>query len=409
MSKNLYDILEINVNASQEEIKFAYRKLATKFHPDNNKNENNDIINERFIDIKNAYDILSDEQKRKKYDDLNNPEKDEFYDDLKDFVKKNVMSDIDKYINFFFGEDNTFKIMLKRMDIGGICNQIMNKASCMSSNELTDILGIPDRYNSFLKNQENSEVQLNESINESINEFNNESDQNKDENIIYDTLNSNLLKNDIKNKTDDNNLNISGTLYTTLYDKYNNKYRKIKIKRKTKNDILLFVPLRMSQYVVEGEGEYDNINKINGNIILGINLMDDENVYHLGVHVYNNDIYKHVYISLHQYLYGGTIEIDIFGNKKEICFDSMINKLPTHTIENYGMPYDIITRNNSSDIELVDESSNLYLNNQDNEINNDNIKRGNVFLIYEIKSLDEMKHHIIKLSKKYDSVATLVK
>lgn len=66
--KDYYKILGISKNASQEEIKKAYRKLALKYHPDRNKG--NKEAEERFKDINEAYAVLSDPEKRKQYDML---------------------------------------------------------------------------------------------------------------------------------------------------------------------------------------------------------------------------------------------------------------------------------------------------------------------------------------------------
>ena len=66
MSDNHYDILEIDKNASQNEIKKAYRRLAVKYHPDKNPDNSEAEIN--FKKIAEAYEILSDEKKRKNYD-----------------------------------------------------------------------------------------------------------------------------------------------------------------------------------------------------------------------------------------------------------------------------------------------------------------------------------------------------
>lgn len=63
--KSLYETLEVSSNASADEIKKAYRKLARKYHPDINKSPE---AEEKFKEINAAYEILSDDEKRKKYD-----------------------------------------------------------------------------------------------------------------------------------------------------------------------------------------------------------------------------------------------------------------------------------------------------------------------------------------------------
>lgn len=65
MSKSLYETLEVSPNATSDEIKKSYRRLARKYHPDINKEKD---AEEKFKEINAAYEILSDEQKRKQYD-----------------------------------------------------------------------------------------------------------------------------------------------------------------------------------------------------------------------------------------------------------------------------------------------------------------------------------------------------
>lgn len=65
--KNPYLILGVSQNAEEKEIRKAFRALAKKYHPD--VNPGNQEAEEKFREINEAYEILSDEQKRKKLDD----------------------------------------------------------------------------------------------------------------------------------------------------------------------------------------------------------------------------------------------------------------------------------------------------------------------------------------------------
>src|SRR4030095_5686383 len=66
--KDYYKILGVERNASEEDIRKAYRKLAMKFHPDRNPNDKQ--AEERFKEINEAYQVLSDSKKRAHYDRL---------------------------------------------------------------------------------------------------------------------------------------------------------------------------------------------------------------------------------------------------------------------------------------------------------------------------------------------------
>ncbi len=66
MTKDYYEILDIHRNASDAEIKKAYRKLALKYHPDRNPDDKE--AEEKFREVSEAYQVLSDPQKRAQYD-----------------------------------------------------------------------------------------------------------------------------------------------------------------------------------------------------------------------------------------------------------------------------------------------------------------------------------------------------
>ncbi|MAW75440.1 MAG: hypothetical protein CMG09_05915 [Candidatus Marinimicrobia bacterium] len=80
-TKNYYQILGLKNNCTKSDIKKAYRKLAIKFHPDKNPNDDGYFV-KLFRSINEAYEVLSNDDKRKKYDDLFNQQDSTEFDDL---------------------------------------------------------------------------------------------------------------------------------------------------------------------------------------------------------------------------------------------------------------------------------------------------------------------------------------
>lgn len=66
MNTDLYDVLGVSRRADEKDIKSAYRRLARKYHPDVNPNSR--VAEEKFKEVSNAYEVLSDPEKRKLYD-----------------------------------------------------------------------------------------------------------------------------------------------------------------------------------------------------------------------------------------------------------------------------------------------------------------------------------------------------
>ncbi len=99
MSKSLYQTLNVSENASQDEIKKSYRRLARQYHPDLNKTKE---AEEKFKEINAAYEILSDEEKRHQYDQFG----DNMFggQNFSDFAKsRSTSEDLDDILSSIFG------------------------------------------------------------------------------------------------------------------------------------------------------------------------------------------------------------------------------------------------------------------------------------------------------------------
>ncbi|EQD95017.1 cobalamin ABC transporter permease [Helicobacter pylori PZ5056] len=99
MSKSLYQTLNVSENASQDEIKKSYRRLARQYHPDLNKTKE---AEEKFKEINAAYEILSDEEKRRQYDQFG----DNMFggQNFSDFARsRRTSEDLDDILSSIFG------------------------------------------------------------------------------------------------------------------------------------------------------------------------------------------------------------------------------------------------------------------------------------------------------------------
>jgi DnaJ-class molecular chaperone len=137
MSKNYYETLEIEKNASEEEIRKAYKKMAIKWHPDKNLN-NKEESEKKFKEVSEAYEVLSDSNKKEIYDKYG-------YDGLKE--QNNGMNghSPDDIFNMFFGGQSPFG--------GGFPNeQMFEHQQNKTKPKVVEIpIGLKDLYNGTKK------------------------------------------------------------------------------------------------------------------------------------------------------------------------------------------------------------------------------------------------------------------
>ncbi|EQD40716.1 heat shock protein, partial [mine drainage metagenome] len=101
MAKDYYSALGVNKTASQDDIKKAFRQLAMKYHPDSTK-EDKKVAEEKFKEISEAYEVLSDPDKRRMYDQTGSVD---FGQGRSDFTWQDFshFSDFDDLFSRFFG------------------------------------------------------------------------------------------------------------------------------------------------------------------------------------------------------------------------------------------------------------------------------------------------------------------
>jgi len=108
MAKDYYDILGVDEDASEDEIKKAYRKKAKKYHPDMNPDLDKEEAEERFKEVTEAYEVLSDPDKRAQYDRFGHAGPSQGFDfNNQDFERaRSAFSDssFDDIFDLFFGE-----------------------------------------------------------------------------------------------------------------------------------------------------------------------------------------------------------------------------------------------------------------------------------------------------------------
>ena len=344
---NLYDILELNNDASICEIKKNFKKLALKFHPDKNSDKNASL---KYNQIRMAYDILSDSEKKAKYDAMINTDKQHFVHTMMSFLKEITNQ---KTINNIM---NSHEIVsdIKNGKINDVAHKVIQKI-------LDDVeidIDFKNLTKIFIQSSTNPNNQQNPNPN---------NQQNPNPTKKTDTIATNLIKsisekeiNDtILSSEEDKLLNIFGNVKTNIDDIYHNRLKEVIIKRKVyvykfntlefvnNETIKYYIPLYDQQVMISKAGdkiidELGNIVDI-GDVFLNIYCKKDKTQiiqrsdYDL---VYNSDI------NLYELFNGIDKQITIFGFnfqiKSENPFENGFDgKKITIKIPNNGFPCDL--------------------------------------------------------------------
>lgn len=233
-----YEILEVDRKASDIEIKKAYKRLAIKYHPD--KNNNDKYSTEKFKEIAQAYEVLSNKEKRRIYDMTG---------------KKSV--DMPNIFNAY----NIFNKFFTSMTNGLMTDDIINLLN--NSNIKVHIFSLKESF------MNNANYNTNNNANYNANRDTNHNNYNS----TYDNLNYNKDTDSQNEKTKDIYYNI----YAKLEDIYNKKIKPLKLERiryengkYIKKEIEYNIPVYKKEIIFFEEADDDENCDKRGDLIITI-------------------------------------------------------------------------------------------------------------------------------------------
>jgi len=310
---NFYEILEINENASENEIKKAYHKLALKYHPDKNKDVK---AKDHFQNIQTAYEILSDPESRVNYCKMNRVEQSNFVNLLQKIFKDSLVLEEIKHFGVQFEKkdwvylEKNFKELLQALNLKEIL--VLFKQGKFPKKKIDPTLSITDTDNEILSDNYEMFSYLP---------------------IYYQKK---------------NNLDIEIKLDISLSDLINNNKKKIKIKRSINGKIIqnTFIFSIEKPYVIFPN--YGDIKENNyGNLIIKLSLPHN---FYWG----ENLIIFEQFISLFEMIYGVDINLQIGEENMKIpkwvsSRDGFFIEVNKVKIKNYNFAIKLILQYNHTE------------------------------------------------------------
>jgi len=273
---NLYEILQIKPNASEQEIKKAYYSLSRKYHPDKNPNKD---ANQRFQEINSAYNMLMDDKIRRNYTQMNEDQKGKFQNILEKLFSG----------NFNIIELKNMGISFSKKDWEYLEKNYTDFINSLNFKELFELFTkgiVPPKK-------------------PTVNNLCSDSDIN-----CWDESQAEYLFDLPINYQKPNKIDIKLVLNLTLNDLIEHNKRKIKVKRNFEDENLItnyIFNLKTPFVVFNGGGDMDD--GYYGNLIIQLNL--PKNFYWK-----ENLIVYEYQISLYQMVYGLDIILDLGPNTK---------------------------------------------------------------------------------------------
>jgi DnaJ-class molecular chaperone len=320
--KDYYNILNVNKDSTEDDIKKSYKKLALQYHPD--KNQGNEEACEKFKEISEAYSVLKNKDKRSQYDMMGSVGEDFGMDDpfsvFNDIFKQHMGS----FMNMRYDND---------VNIGNVFSNVSGfpESSFPFGNIHVKVHTFPVSSNTFEENIINDFTDSSPNLGSIINNLFNKkkgTDKVKEKKILY-------------NKPD----NIIYNINVSFADIYNLVKKNISIKRIKKKDgkyiekiKKINIPIYGKEILLEGYGDQLKDYKECGDVIINIFNNKDDNFKR--INEYDMLTSKEIFVNQ---LYTSFIYEIILphGEVIKVQTQQMLNKdYYVQRIKNKGLPYE---------------------------------------------------------------------